>query len=72
MRKFIGILGYSVLLAGYASHTSRPQACPAKPAATKPVITPDFQPVGKVARLNRDGQFHRQFSRATCPRPRRA
>lgn len=57
MRKFIGILGCAILLAGCASHKAVPKPAPAKPAASKPVITPDFQPVGKVARVNPDGQF---------------
>jgi hypothetical protein len=58
MRKYIGILSCVILLAGCASHkTTSPKPGPPKSAAHKPVITPDFRPVGKVARVNPDGKF---------------
>ena len=58
MRKFIGILSCAILLAGCASNKSTaPKNGPQKPAASQPVVTPDFRPVGKVARVNADGRF---------------
>jgi hypothetical protein len=58
MQKFIGILSCAILLAGCAS----PKSTAAKPGQPKPapakaVITPDFRPLGKVARVNSDGRF---------------
>jgi uncharacterized lipoprotein YajG len=58
MRKFIGILSCAILLAGCASNKSTaPKNGPQKPAASQPVVTPDFRPVGKVARVNSGGRF---------------
>jgi PBP1b-binding outer membrane lipoprotein LpoB len=58
MRKFIGILSCAILLAGCASNQSAaPKQGQSKPVPNKPVVTPDFRPVGKVARVNTDGQF---------------
>ena len=58
MQKFIGILFCAILLAGCASPKSTvAKPGPPKPASAKAVITPDFRPVGKVARVNSDGRF---------------
>ena len=58
MQKFIGILSCAILLAGCAGPKSTPaKPGPPKPAPGKAVITPDFRPVGKVARVNADGRF---------------
>jgi hypothetical protein len=58
MRKFIGILSCGILLAGCASNQSAaPKHGQSKPVSSKPVVTPDFRPVGKVARVNTDGRF---------------
>jgi hypothetical protein len=58
MRKLIGMLSCAILLAGCAS----PKSTAAKPGQSKPapakaVITPDFRPAGKIARVNSDGRF---------------
>jgi PBP1b-binding outer membrane lipoprotein LpoB len=58
MRKLIGILSCAILLAGCAGPASTtPKPDPRKPAPNKPVITPDFRLVGKVARVDLDGRF---------------
>ena len=58
MHKFIRILSCAILLAGCASpQTTAPKGSQAKPAPAKPIITPDFRPVGKVAMVNPDGRF---------------
>jgi len=58
MRKFIGILSCAILLAGCASNPSAtPKQGQQKPVPNKPVVTPDFRPVGKVARVNKEGRF---------------
>jgi len=71
MRKLIGILCCAILLAGCASHKSpAPKPGQPKPPASKPVITPDFRPVGKVASVNRDGRFVIiSFSPGDMPKP---
>ncbi len=71
MPKLIGILCCALLLAGCASRPSpAPKSEPPKPAANKPVITPDFRPVGKVARVNLDGRFViLSFSPGHVPKP---
>lgn len=71
MRKFIGILSCAILLAGCASNKSATakQGQP-KPVPGKPVVTPDFRPVGKVARVNLDGRFVViSFSPGDVPKP---
>ena len=46
------------MLAGCASPKSTPgKAGAPKPAPAKAIVTPDFRPVGKVARVNSDGRF---------------
>ncbi len=58
MRKSFGILCCAVLAAGCASHNPpAPQSGPPKGAPSKPVLTPDYRPVGKVASVNLDGRF---------------
>jgi len=58
MRNPIGILCCALLVAGCASHKpTGPKSEPPKPVASKPVLTPDFRPVGKVASVNLDGRF---------------
>jgi hypothetical protein len=58
MKKFIGIICSALLLAGCASHPSpSPTPNPPKSSSTKPVLTPDFRFVGKVAGVNLDGRF---------------
>jgi hypothetical protein len=57
MQKIIGILCCAILLAGCASRKpSAPKTEASKPAAIKPVVTPDFRPVGKVALVDTAGQ----------------
>jgi PBP1b-binding outer membrane lipoprotein LpoB len=57
MTKFIGIICGAILLAGCASHKSpSPPPNQAKSSA-KPVLTPDFRFVGRVASVNLDGRF---------------
>jgi PBP1b-binding outer membrane lipoprotein LpoB len=71
MRKLIGILSCAILLAGCASDkTTAPKPGQPKPASNKPVITPDFRLVGKVARVNPDGRFVvLSFSPGQAPKP---
>jgi len=71
MRKFIGILCCAMLLAACASRKSpAPTPGQPKPPASKPVLTPDFRPVGKVARVNLDGRFVViSFSQGDVPKP---
>jgi hypothetical protein len=57
MRKLIGILCGALLLAGCAHKHPAPNPTQPKQAPPKPVITPDFQPVGKVTRVDLDGRF---------------
>jgi PBP1b-binding outer membrane lipoprotein LpoB len=58
MRKTISSLCCAILLAGCATHNSTPaKPDPLQSAPVKPVVTPDFRPVGKVALVNAKGQF---------------
>jgi hypothetical protein len=71
MRMFIGILCGAICLAGCASHKSTaPKPARPNPAASKPVLTPDLRPVGKVARVDLDGRFViLSFSPGSVPKP---
>jgi hypothetical protein len=71
MRKFIGILSCAILLAGCASNKSATaKQGQQKPVPNKPVVTPDFRPVGKVARVNKEGRFVViSFPPGQMPRP---
>jgi hypothetical protein len=58
MRNSIRFLCCAILLAGCATHNStatKPDT--QQSASVKPVVTPDFRPVGKVALVNADGRF---------------
>ena len=57
MTKFIGIICGAILLAGCASHQSPPPPSNQPKSSAKPVLTPDFRFVGKVAGVNLDGRF---------------
>jgi len=71
MQKIIGILCCAILLAGCASHyPASPKPDAPKPAPNKPVVTPDFRPVGKVALVDAAGQFVViTFSPGELPQP---
>ena len=58
MRKFIGVLSAIILACGCASHQSPgPKTAQPKSGPGKPVVTPDFRPVGKVVSVVPDGRF---------------
>jgi hypothetical protein len=71
MKKSIGVFCCALLFAGCASrHPAASTSDKTKPVSTKPVVTPDFQTVGKVARVNPDGRFViLTFSPGDLPKP---
>jgi hypothetical protein len=71
MQKSIGILCCAILLAGCASHNPpAPKPAGSNPAPNQLVITPDFRPVGKVARVDPGGRFVViTFSPGELPKP---
>ena len=58
MRKVLGVWVAAVLFCGCASHKApghAPDSSTGKPV--KPIVTPDFRPVGKVAMVNETARF---------------